>query len=189
MHPDFSGVCVVGGHTSQSGLVHVFVSRHEVIGASLQPSRSFDTHPAPTPREIPHHVMLTQSGLRPRGVCVLLGHGVSATSSARAAASSERAFLPHRTRLTLSPTTAMGETVPPTDLPWTATSLERESSTDSDSSSLEPIQYDAVSPGPPRRGEGFTVRKGNDYRPPSTFYLKPRSERTLAERVCALFYR
>jgi hypothetical protein len=105
MNPDFRGAWVVGEHTSQSGQVHIFVSRHEVIGASLQPSRSFDTHPAPTPREIPHHVMLTQSGLRPRGVCVLLGHGVSATSTARAAASSERALLPHRTGLPLSSAT------------------------------------------------------------------------------------
>lgn len=72
------------------------------------------------------------------------------------------------------------------------TATDAAESSDSDTSSIEPIiQYATESPSSdlsaaPLSGEGHTTRKGRDYRPPSTFLRKPRKSMTLAERICAL---
>lgn len=73
-------------------------------------------------------------------------------------------------------------------------SMEADETSDSSRSSrsASASPSDEVPPPPvtkysPPTGEGFTTRKGKDYRPPSTFYLKdPRKEMTASERLCYL---
>ncbi|KAL8278557.1 hypothetical protein RQP46_009049 [Phenoliferia psychrophenolica] len=83
------------------------------------------------------------------------------------------------------------------EVPWTATtsashSSSASSSSDSDSASLsEPVvEYDSEHGFElPRTGEGYTTRKGKDYRAKSTWYLKTFWQRTWSERVLGLLYR
>ncbi|KAM0752997.1 hypothetical protein T439DRAFT_286401 [Meredithblackwellia eburnea MCA 4105] len=53
-------------------------------------------------------------------------------------------------------------------------------------SPTSPRSHNPRNPTPAPTGEGITTRKGKDYRPVSTFYLKPWKEMTHYERVCDL---
>ncbi|KAL8278583.1 hypothetical protein RQP46_009075 [Phenoliferia psychrophenolica] len=87
------------------------------------------------------------------------------------------------------------------EAPWTATtavdplsSSAELSSSDSDSDSVtlaDPIvEYDSTHGFQlPLKGEGYTTRKGKDYRAKSTWFLKSFSQRTWSERILGLLYR
>ena len=88
----------------------------------------------------------------------------------------------------------MSSALATTEAPWIAsTSRDSGSSSDSDTSSIEPVvEYILESNDGlvhPKMGEGFTTRKGKDYRAKSTWYLKSWSQRTMSERVLGLLYR
>lgn len=79
------------------------------------------------------------------------------------------------------------------ELPMSS-AAELHSDGDSDASSSSPIRY-ATEPkasaprspsSPPPTGEGFTTRKGKDYRPVSTWYLKGWLAMSPAELICRL---
>lgn len=81
-------------------------------------------------------------------------------------------------------------TLPSSQSSWAVNSADQDDA--SSASDSDPIGYTSSrSPSPtssrlPPTGEGFTTHHGKDYRPKSSFYLKPWSEMTHAERVCHL---
>lgn len=61
------------------------------------------------------------------------------------------------------------------------------SDTESDAESITDSDTDGLVL--PKMGEGYTTRKGKDYRAKSTWYLKSWSQKTFSERVLGLLYR
>lgn len=86
----------------------------------------------------------------------------------------------------------MTASLPAVQASWTPTSLdaaETSSESDTEFPSSEPLVECTDGVKHPPRGEGFTTRKGKDYRPASTYYLKPWSQKTLSEAICSIAYR